>query len=1387
MVRKQILKRASYIGAALMLMLAAVPIVPGRGAYAEDGSCINKGYKLQNWLKDETQGSEAIICSGLTEDFKASLTIDRDVTIDLNGQTLLTNVVINAGKIVTFKNGTLAGLGQSYTIFNRGGILALEDVNVTVYGTYDALRNESGVATIDGGTYAGKINATGGSVTIEDGEFNAALAGSVTAKGGKYHVDPADFLAGDKDAYAFEGYWMVGDETTITMSDAIVPVGTKVEIGRVSGPEYNTLDYVVKNSAGADASADVAITSEISGNEKVIYAVGAAQGRKEIDVISNSGKTAHATLRVYNYLGVEDRVIFKGENLPMEISSNKWNVQWSLTESSDESIATVNGHTVTAVASGKATVTARFNDTVGSEVTFDVYVYDFDAEDNLPLLIKKGSNAVVSTDSYWDVTASPDNAVASTVKGGEGKFTVNGLSVGETEFTFSSTVNGTDLSKKIKVYVYDVEEDEIWVEKGQTVNYDGIKLDSDDVEVEMVSNNAEIADDATTVYTVEGKSAGDATLTYKLRVATRIVEIPVTVHVYSVNAKTSATIVEGTEVALTNAAIAEIENTDAITVRISDGDEYITIDGKASGNLAAVAKGTARIEFYAGETKVGETEIKVYALQDLQDVVLSIRGVGANFSEVIDKLEDINLPEYRINIADNSVASVRDENEWSWRDWAWHTTGHRISARGAGKTTATVTYTDSLGETTQTFDVLVSGYATRDVRGNHDVAQGGEVRFMISELYDQNSVTYADDLGFEISNNERGEYTVRVPADMTSGEYVLEFTDIVGGKEIAKQNVTIRVHEINVSEDELYIKKDGEAGEVTVNEANGFASICENVWHSDFLWWGHYEYECNVEVRDASGAISDGLTVNATEGSDEYKIVVNEAGEYTVTFSDGVASEVITVYAIDFTVEKTEYHLVKGDNAPKLVKAINRYWNETNKGNTTGFMVTKDTDTDTDYYFWPTDAEAGKYTLTFYAKIGDKIVDEKTVDVYIYEMVKPVRHSYYGATGTTFNVEVGDKNPAAHIETSVDGPAGGLVIMGNRVVALRPGTYTVTYTDYMADGGKVGEYVATFTVFNVEREVVTVARGESVELTPHTDWSTDKATDRTSGHDLAIENENVMFVTNEDTELGVHNVVLGHDFGRGKREVVKEVTVVVYSVEADAETDPEGVTADTLKEYIENMFNDSSSWEEFVEKMQKAQELFGEGFDAFWSVANVSGAVFGGDEINTRVEVTALEEDEVDEALIETMNSMDVDVVEYYDVSVWMSRNGYDFGRMHQLNGKITVALAEVTDPETGYSRQYIVVRQHEGEEPEVLVEGVDFYVKDGVLYVISDKFSTFAVAYTDTLLPAVTSTTYSVKAPDTGEETEAKSGASASLSMAVVTVMAAVTLAGAAVIAKRK
>ena len=206
-----------------------------------------------------------------------------------------------------------------------------------------------------------------------------------------------------------------------------------------------------------------------------------------------------------------------------------------------------------------------------------------------------------------------------------------------------------------------------------------------------------------------------------------------------------------------------------------------------------------------------------------------------------------------------------------------------------------------------------------------------------------------------------------------------------------------------------------------------------------------------------------------------------------------------------------------------------------------------------------------------------------------------------------------------------------------------------------------------------------------------------------------------------------------------------------------------------------------------MERMEEARALFGDGWEGLGSILGVSGAVMSGSEISTRVEVTELEETDVDEALIDAVKELNVDNVEYYDVSVWMSRDGYDFGRLHQLNNKITVALTTVTEPESGYTRKYIVVRQHEGEEPEVLVEGVDFYIEDGVLYVISDKFSTFAVAYQDTMIPAYGSVTYTVKAPETGDNTNGTGSASVNTVLAAVAVVTAVTLAGAAIFAKRR
>ena len=271
---------------------------------------------------------------------------------------------------------------------------------------------------------------------------------------------------------------------------------------------------------------------------------------------------------------------------------------------------------------------------------------------------------------------------------------------------------------------------------------------------------------------------------------------------------------------------------------------------------------------------------------------------------------------------------------------------------------------------------------------------------------------------------------------------------------------------------------------------------------------------------------------------------------------------------------------------------------------------------------------AGDTDVTISATHFGKAVST-TTKVHVYEMVTPEHHHYYGATGSFFNVEVGDKNTNAYTRTSVDNPWG-IMVFGNNVIAFLPGVYNITYTDYMANGEVVGEYTATFTVFNVERETVVVEKGKKIELDPHSEWSTSKANDENDNHSLVVKDGKAVFKTNENTELGTHEIALIHDFGHGAKEVVKRANVIVYEVDSDGVTDPDGVTADTLKEYIESMFDGDDSWTGWIDKINKAREMFGDGFEAFLAIAELNNALTNGETISTHVDVTKIAAKDVD-------------------------------------------------------------------------------------------------------------------------------------------------------------
>lgn len=1236
------LKRATYAATAAVLTLAAVPVMPNSRAFADGTDCASDDASLTTLLGDASVGSFAF-CGNIAK----TLNLTRDVEIDLAGNTLTGKVVVYEGYNVTIRNGVIAGATINDNIISNKGTLVLENMNITA-NTYPAVNSNGGATTINGGTYrtngATVLAAkSGGTIIVNSGEFTGGFYGDVTLNGGRFTADPTAFLGAGKDAYAFEGYWMVGDEATITASDATVPKGTKVEIARVNAAGYDVLSYSVKNSAGADASADVAITEEISETgEKVVYAEGLAQGRKEIDITDNSGKAAHATLRVYEFQGVEDQVMFKGDDLPMEIASNKWNIGWSLVNSTDENVATVNGDTVTAVGSGKATITAEFNDTVNSQVTFEVYVYDFDENDADTLLIKKGKTATVNTDSYWDVTTTTA-ATNLQLTNNIGTYSVKGVETGAAEVTFETSVNGKDLSKTVKVYVYEVKEKNVILKKGETLAEDRI---------------SQIID------------AGGTTMSFKK---------------FSVNGKA-----ENDGLALTGV---EAGDTEAVYTLAADG-----------------------------------------------------KSVNVKFT---------------LHVWEMVTEGLEDEYDLG-----------NIQAA-----TDTFTVYDNNG---------TISYTVRNEAG--------------------------EEVGDVIVEKNGDEYGIRIADGAMPGAYTIEFVDTVFGEVVATKTVTVRVHQINTTGEDMHY----------IVMASNWFSASENRYDVNVTEASGFTRNRNITARVTNNSSSlSGVRLEYRHGGN-WRITANAAGSYEIEFSDGVASKTINVYVMQFTFGQDSYHVRRQDGmAGAVINAINNYWHEENVRNrywdtefsmvndetgalvAEGYGVNPTVARDGEYDFkWCTSDEdclqAGNYTITFkaYANRGDEFGGKtatKSVRLHIYEMVAPQEDLYIIETGDTLGIDVYDLNDRASTRAEItSGPNGGLRFATtgfwffqqtdySRLVASRPGVYTVRYTDYMSNGTVVDTYEATIVVLEVEEEELFVRRGETVTLAGSADWAASFATDDATGVDYVAEDGEIEFDTT-GMELGEHDVYIAHDFSEfddgafPPRELVKVATVVVYDVfgdEADDMTKDADrlAVADFLAGKIAEMIENDSTDDD-----QVALGL---------SIDGLKEALRNGEVIETKLEVELIDEEEWEyaEAYDEVVKIVDENgIVAMYRAYLVIYIDGLDMGLVYELDDPITMRL-EIPgghrNVASGYTRTFYVTRGHMAIDGTETAERLAVTRDGDFLTFKNAKFSSFAIDYEDTL---------NVVAPDTGfAANEENSAAASKLSLILAGLASAIILAGVAVFTKRK
>jgi len=452
-----------------------------------------------------------------------------------------------------------------------------------------------------------------------------------------------------------------------------------------------------------------------------------------------------------------------------------------------------------------------------------------------------------------------------------------------------------------------------------------------------------------------------------------------------------------------------------------------------------------------------------------------------------------------------------------------------------------------------------------------------------------------------------------------------------------------------------------------------------------------------------------------------------------------------------------------------------------------------------------TASEAGEYTVNIRRRgynPGSQYSNWRTVTVAVYNLDVTFPDGLFYVPGDTVEYSISDDTfGKIHTTVSIDGEVVDEAD-GFEAIAIDTSSEGVYSIEVVNTSYPTETLSTTFFVVNMTQESIAIARGETATINSESAFDVDFAFDLRAGEPIEVVDGAVTIDTTE-MELGIHPIEFLHVFDGALISTLKYAFVVIYDINAiDGEYPDEDyvATADTLKNLLDEYLaaDTEEAWEAFL---KKAEEVFGETYDADavideeeYEESDINmflECVYYGCEMTTGASVEELDEADVDEALVAKMAELGATNVKYYDITAWAEAMYEDelvwSGQLHQLDDKIIVAVPYDTTgtPADGYVRTYYVVRYHNGEVEE-LVEGEDFYIKDGVIYVRADKFSAYGVGYVDTLAPVVTVTT-SVTSPNTGAATSEGASASSNMAVAGAVAMATVVLAGAAKFAKRK
>ena len=227
-----------------------------------------------------------------------------------------------------------------------------------------------------------------------------------------------------------------------------------------------------------------------------------------------------------------------------------------------------------------------------------------------------------------------------------------------------------------------------------------------------------------------------------------------------------------------------------------------------------------------------------------------------------------------------------------------------------------------------------------------------------------------------------------------------------------------------------------------------------------------------------------------------------------------------------------------------------------------------------------------------------------------------------------------------------------------------------------------------------------------------------------------IEDESIVTVENgilKGHKDGVSKitVILGED-KNGK--IKKSFDAIVFDLDAATDYQP----SRNEGEAVVNVMNIIVS--NVIEKA--LDDNSNESIDAE-TKAKLIAAIEDGLTVEAKIDVKEVKESDLDANLVNKIKNSVTDgtVVKFLDIDLLLEADNELLGKVTKLDDKIKITIdapESLKNIPAGTTRKFFIVRTHEGEEPEVIAATY----KDGKLTFETDKFSSYAVGYTDTTNP---------------------------------------------------